>query len=334
MTPPVPDKLKVNRKRVTTGGHNSRKADMNSMDSYRNPKHTTPTVFHYTSATGLMGIIKRRELWATESNYLNDSSEVSFASNTLISLLNDRIVGGASGHQLALAQRAIALLKRAYSDPNTPDQYREDRAFITSFSRSDQSLTLWRAYGGQNGFCVGFDEQLLLELVGKECYPSAINGETGIEELERQEAIKANFHLEAHFQEISYGTAQVESVLEELFDVSADDVSGDDEARFRATFRKLSGIKHFAFADERETRLIVQEVGDFAPDPGVRVSAAGALVAYQKLVFPFDAVRSITVAPGANVAQTRRGLGSLLSTGGRGAWSNIEIRECEIPFVW
>lgn len=304
------------------------------MDSHLNEKHANPTAFRYTSAGGLMGIINRRELWATESNYLNDSSEISFASNVLVSLLNDRIAGGASERQRAVAERAVGLLRRAYSGPNTPDQYREDRAFIASFSRSDQSLTLWRAYGGRNGFCVGFDEQQLLELVGKDCYPSAGDDEVGAEEQERQQALRANFHLEARFQEISYGVAQVDSILEELLEISAGDADEKDESRLRETFRKLSGIKHIAFADERETRLVVQELGDFAPDPSVRLSSAGALVAYQKIVFPFDAVRCITVAPGANVAQTRRGLGSLLSTGGRGAWSHVEIRECEIPFVW
>ena len=307
---------------------------MGSSVPHPNPSDE-PTLFHYTSAAGLIGIIQNRELWATESNYLNDPSEVSFASTVLISRLNERIGRGVSENELHTAQAAIALLEQAYVDPNSREQYLEDRAFITSFSRSDRSFTLWRMYGGRNGFSIGFDEERLGEWVGLGCPSSSEGVGNGIEETEKLDAFEANFHLEARIQDVSYGAAPVDSILDDVMELSSEDPSLHlQEGRLREVLKRLSAVKHDAFADEREARLVLQAQGHHAADPSIRVSATGALVAYRKLVFPFEAVRSITISPGTNVSQTRHAIGSLLVSGGRGPWGHVEIREYDIPFVW
>jgi hypothetical protein len=225
-----------------------------------------PTLYHYTSANGLIGIIQNREVWSTESNYLNDPSEVSFAGTVLISLLEQRISSDASQDERLTAQAAITLLKRAYVDPNSREQYREDRAFITSFSRSDKSLTLWRMYSGRNGFSVGFDEDRLREWVGHD-YPSIPDREgIGAEEIERFDALRANYHLEARVQDVSYGTTQVESILEQVMEMASDGQSLHlQEGRLREVLKRLSGVKHEAFADEREARMVLQAQGPLAP---------------------------------------------------------------------
>lgn len=290
-----------------------------------------PTLFHYTNAHGLMGIIKHREVWATESNYLNDPSEVSFASETLVSLLTARLDRGVGPEEQERAESAIALLQRAYVDPHSPHQYREDRAFITSFSRSDQSLTLWRLYGGRNGFSVGFDENRLQEWIGHDDFLRD-SPEIGREEQERRAGLRANFQLNARIQDVSYGAEHVVPILNEIMALPYGDEA--HEARLREVLKKLSGVKHEAYSDEKEARMIVQEQGHHAADPSTRVSASGALVAYRKIVFPFEAVRSITMAPGTNAPQTRRAIQSLLADGGRGPYSHVDLQECDIPFVW
>lgn len=289
-------------------------------------------LYHYTSATGLMGIVKNREVWATESNHLNDPTEVSYASQVLVSLLTDH-AAGESGVERTRTEHAIELLERAYSDPNSAEQYVEDRSYITSFSRTDHSLTLWRLYAGQNGFCVGFDKGHLLEWLGHD-HPTGDRDSMYAEERERYDALVANFALAPRLQDVEYGSDPVLSVFHAVLAIPFDEGnSGANEGRLRETFKRLSGIKHEAFADEREVRLVVQD-NYHVPDPKVRVSAAGLLVAYRSVVFPFEAVRSITMAPGANAPRTRRALNSLLSTGGRGAWGHVEVRGCDLPFVW
>ena len=132
------------------------------------PPRTPADLFHYTNATALIGMIRSRELWATESNYLNDPSEVSYAASLVIEALRERIAVGLDAAEAASAEAAVALLERSYTDPHAPGQYREDRSFISSFSRSDESLTLWRTYAGPNGFAVGFAQDGLLDWVGRD----------------------------------------------------------------------------------------------------------------------------------------------------------------------
>lgn len=295
------------------------------------PQTEAPLLYHYTSAAGLMGIVQKREIWATESNYLNDPSEVSYASKVLVGLLR-RAADGADGHNRDRVNQAVDLLERAYADPHSPHQYIEDRSFITSFSRSDHSLTLWRLYSGRTGYCVGFDKDKLLSWLGHG-YPAGDRADlSSLEDQERYDAQVTNFDLIPRVHDVRYGEEPVRAVLEEVLAASADD-GKPFEPRLRELFRQLSGIKHKAFEDEREVRLVVNDAYHL-PYSETRISAAGELVAYRRVAFPFEAVRSITMAPGANYPRTRRALRSLLNTGGRGAWEHVGIRECDLPFVW
>lgn len=297
------------------------------------PARSAPSLFHYTNAVGLVGVIKKRELWATGSNYLNDPTEVSFAANVLVELLRERL-GSDDGSEGARARAVIALLERAYVDPHSPEQYHEDRSFISSFSRSDESLTLWRLYGGRNGFSIGFDENRLLKWVGHD-FPTGDIKSLSRQEQEEHDGLDANFQLSARIQDVSYGEDQGLPVLDKVLAVLPEEGNPFGyEWRVREVLNQLSSIKHDAYADEREARLIVREIHHHAVDPSVRVSATGALVAYRKIVFPFEAVQSITMAPGANASQTRRALEALMAQGGRGPYGHVEIRESDLPFVW
>src|SRR5690242_14589988 len=37
------------------------------------------TLFHYTNATGLLGIVQTGQLWATHTDYVNDKQELKYA---------------------------------------------------------------------------------------------------------------------------------------------------------------------------------------------------------------------------------------------------------------
>lgn len=286
------------------------------------PPQTGPTLFHYTDAAGLVGIIRNREVWATGSNYLNDPTEVVFAAAALRARLR-------SVHTDPERVSAALDVLETYIDPHSPDQYQEDRSFITSFSRSDQNLTLWRLYGGSGGFCIGFDERHLLRWIGHDL-PAADTGDLNVAELEELHALRANYQLSARIDDVSYGEQHIGAILAAIMEVPLD----LELSHLRVAMNNLSGIKHLAFEDEREARLIIQESHHSAVDPQVRVSASGGLLAYRRVVFPFEAIQSVTMAPGANVPQQRRALQALMAQGGRAPYSHVDIRECDLPFVW
>lgn len=288
-------------------------------------------LYHYTNANALVGIIKNREVWATGSNYLNDPTEVSYAATALAEEMQQALRYCEHKEQV---QNALDLLKASFVDPNPTAQYHEDRTFVSSFSRSDRSLTLWRLYSGRNGFCVGFDQSQLLSWVGRE-YPDAASESLGMDEQEERAALITNYQISARIEDVTYGDHRISPLLQEVLSAaSSDPWTFESESRFRKIFASLSTIKHPAYEDEREARLILQEVHHHADDPGVRVSASGALVAYRKIVFPFDAVTSITIAPGSNGPQQSLALQALMAQGGRAPYERVEIREAELPFNW
>jgi hypothetical protein len=48
------------------------------MLSEQEDKKITQPLYHYTDATGLKGIVEKKEIWFTSHRYMNDPSEISF----------------------------------------------------------------------------------------------------------------------------------------------------------------------------------------------------------------------------------------------------------------
>ncbi|MFD2341277.1 DUF2971 domain-containing protein [Clavibacter michiganensis subsp. tessellarius] len=200
---------------------------------------------------------------------------------------------------------------------------------MTSFSRSDESLTLWRLYAGRNGFAVGFDQVALLTWLNRSQYFSSDK------DPEEDEGLKNNFQLAGSIQDVAYGEGGLDKLVADIRDIGLDKAEREQvDAELRTIFKSLSYRKHDAFADEREARLVVRTVGHHALDARVRVSASGSLVSYRTFYFPREAIRSITIAPSANASQQRRALESLMTDGDRGSYNHVSIRESELPFNW
>src|ERR1019366_2322110 len=97
------------------------------------------TVYHYTSADGISGIIGNHEIWMSNTAFMNDTTE-------LKSLENDTGIEGKD-----FANDAIKKAWHRMKDRrgiNKPDYY------MASFSEEPDLLEQWRAYGN---FCIGFD---------------------------------------------------------------------------------------------------------------------------------------------------------------------------------
>lgn len=318
---------------------------MSSCEKYRYPRNmqaapkdtvgSNSVLYHYTSAAGLLGIIRNRRIWATESNFLNDPSEIAFAADATLTGLSDAAARHPEGSPVrAEIERASSWIAQKYLDPHTRSQYHEDRSFISSFSYSDDVLTLWRSYAGANGFCVGFDVTQLLSWCRDE-FPE-LHDQHSTPEQEEAEGVHANFGLTPTIEDVGYGQYAANIVAQRVAElVCQPDFSLDrDEYLLRDILRSLATVKHPAYEDEREARLVVHRTGDLSPNPSVRVSPVIGLVAYHEIAFPHDAVVSITAAPGTSQQRSENAVRSLLRDGGRGAWSHVDVRSTAIPFGW
>ncbi|MFE9235228.1 hypothetical protein [Cellulosimicrobium funkei] len=131
-------------------------------DWYRPPQNPVPGrpyapengVWHYTDVTGLRGILKSGALWATGSQSLNDTTEVTFGINDV---------------QNTWAELVTRLRPEAPRDPfeawlaEVADRTRRREFFFVSASGLADNLPHWNGYA-QEGVAVQFDPQVEFRL--------------------------------------------------------------------------------------------------------------------------------------------------------------------------
>ena len=140
----------------------SRKADgrkpsvVNTVRRHRRERQTARALlYHYTTAHGLEGILRRRTAWATAARYLNDAQEVRYAVHLARSRLAELADDAPTGRRDLIGRLSRSL-----------DRLDSDRPLVCVFSltRRADDLSQWRAYCPQSGgFSLGFEPQALRE---------------------------------------------------------------------------------------------------------------------------------------------------------------------------
>jgi hypothetical protein len=137
-----------------------------SEEGIRTEEKPPGIIYHYTTAKGLMGIIKSKHIWASHANYLNDTSERKYGETLAGDILQEKFMPLAPGHSdkwykneegsMTAAPEfssKYALLFDAYSAITL---YPKNDVYVTSFCLKDNLLSQWRAYGNQGGYNIGF----------------------------------------------------------------------------------------------------------------------------------------------------------------------------------
>lgn len=112
-----------------------------------------PTLFHYTNAHGLLGIITDRFIRATSVHYLNDSTEFDYGVKLIRRELKKRC------QESTCAKERGALHEISTDIPYFPG------VCVASLTGDGDLLSQWRSYaGGSGGFAIGFRPKCLREL--------------------------------------------------------------------------------------------------------------------------------------------------------------------------
>jgi len=106
-------------------------------------------LYHYTTQEGLLGIVKKREIWASHHQYLNDTQEFLHAMALFCAEIEKRLNSESAGSEIRLE------LEEMRSAVNRGNE--NASGYVASFSADGDSLSQWRAYGGPtSGFALGF----------------------------------------------------------------------------------------------------------------------------------------------------------------------------------
>src|SRR5260370_11711331 len=90
-------------------------------------------LYHYTDLAGLLGILKRHDLWLTHSRYLNDAEEMIHGTTVARKVIEQALA--AQAHDFNYLQE----LDRLSSN--------QEGVYICCFCEKDNLLSQWRGYG-------------------------------------------------------------------------------------------------------------------------------------------------------------------------------------------
>lgn len=207
-------------------------------------KRPTTTIFHYTSPSGLLGIIESKSIWATNLHYLNDRAEFVHAIHTAELELQHARKKVTSTTEAAFLDRLNNELKSLEGIP----------IYVSSFSEEGDLLSQWRAYcPNGNGFSIGFE------------YPQ-------LEPLLKRQSFSLHLCIYDHELQHSIIKELIDETLTQFrsFQARPDSSASSVECTLLQTFNYRfvevgPCLKHPAFSEEKEWRMISWPIRDDHP---------------------------------------------------------------------
>lgn len=264
------------------------------------------TLWHYTDAGGLAGIVRSNRLWATNARFMNDSGELAYGMELARSTLESIDLRGRSDETRRFVE-GLADNERRVIDrflKRTLDVY------VACFCEEGDLLSQWRGYSGVSaggGYAIGFRPP-----GNALAWPQAA-GSHGL-----------------WLRRVLYNPQDQRDALTslimpliELLDQRPDDVS------FQNTFARffvdgladaVAWCKHPAFAEEREWRVIYIRMIDREPLPVQHRAVSSVVVPYVEFdlrsavgAYPEQLpINCVVCGPSADSDLKRRGVESLV----------------------
>lgn len=269
-------------------------------------------LYHYTDASGLLGIISSHRLWATDVAFLNDPSEGKLFPQHLLELMRQKEGGLTPLEARIVDQMTIGLKQKAFPS----------HRYSVSFCEDGDLLGQWRGYGSFGaGYAVGFDL-------------------TGLPHPQIGHPVK-----------VKYGFQNLDALALDLLSIYVEASNNWHNHTFdelcqhgAGALRTISlGFKDISYADERETRILTsanyEERDLFKEEAPLRFRSRGSdiipytslyldLITPDKGVSPLP-IRKIITGPGVDFDRNRKSLEFLLSSND---YNNVEIVQSKIPF--
>lgn len=247
---------------------------------------------HYTSQSGLLGIVTNQNIWATNIKYLNDEHEFLDALELIREIIpTSKITPDFDEH--ALHKEYLQKLEKRL---NNLDVFVSESVFIFSLSEETDLLSQWRGYCPENnGYCLIFDIESLFESV-KEKFQNSYLVKC-VYEKEKKEA-KLRELLNKYWN--LYMRANSKKEKNEIIYNFSTDVS-----------LLASHFKHPSFSEEKERRIVI--ITDSEIDENLKFREGKfSLIPYIELPVTKENIKQICIGPTSNRELSRRSLEMLL----------------------
>ncbi|WP_339884758.1 DUF2971 domain-containing protein [Polaribacter vadi] len=263
-------------------------------------------LYHYCDELVLNSILTNNEIWLSDINYMNDSTELKWARELFIKILKDNKDKFTQEFRFDIINSALSIDK--YLLP-----------LIGCFSMKKDLLSQWRAYANDgNGFSIGFSSKLIYEGLG-------VNIKTITYNHKEQEKIILNN-------------------LIKLFKIWEKDESefSNSSLKFAVDLNYLKNPYFEEEAEVRIVRLIVKKKGKFTdiggnskinkiePLPVLERERNGDKIRYIKLPIEIPSeqiIKEIIIGPKSNIKKE-----ILINMLNKNGIENVNIIKSKIPY--
>lgn len=273
------------------------------------------TLYHYTSLSGLLGIVSSGVLRASDVRYMNDSAELRHTLDLLSTHVTRRIVSGVDNPTL-LDQLLEWLSHRIISG---------SMLFGASFRENGNLLSQWRGYASQDkGVSLGFNPRHLLACADRQGFKVAKclydRGEQGRLVEQIIDAVEVQANREPPLAASDNGATSWHHVFEQL--------EGD-------LLQIAAVLKHPSFEEEQEWRLVSPLIGSCEGLPVHFREGHSMLVPYYAFELEAEQARGIRLehvylGPTRNIDLSMNSLKMYLDSCGAAPTRGLSY--CQIPF--
>jgi len=283
------------------------------------------TLFHYTDAAGLKGILEKDCLWLTDRIHLNDPSEIAYGMKFALDWCAENV---------KTTDRLIRLFFGAFGT-GLPAVLERHGFYVSSFSLAGDVLSQWCRYADDGkGYCLEFSPGYLNS--GWKTTQGLVTFSMSYNEVDiklRQERCLSDAVAYVRKEEVFNTVAQ--AILSSGPDAQKEFVVGMQERITSELLWNAVQFKHPAYQDEREARVLVTgELDALQSSKMHRTRPRGSeLVSYIELPFSpsvLDAgvLRRIRVGPAASAESVKSARALLRSVG----LPSVEVIKSEIPY--
>jgi hypothetical protein len=218
------------------------------------PSDVPEIVYHYTDASGLMGMLTYNKIWATDYRFLNDKSEIAHTRQEVRKIISSK-----------LEESKDDILTKLYGEIlRYQDKPRKSDVFVFSLSKERDDLSQWRGYAREGlGFTVGF----CAETLGKISEPD--DATFAFLKVEYDHARQAGI--------LKKCLLEIEIALIKMINVGKDQSSKHikDAAIAFDWLTEARGVanKHRSFSGENEWRIVIHRAAELYGSANVRPSS-------------------------------------------------------------
>lgn len=271
--------------------------------------------FHYTSPSGLLGILSNKNIWFSDCDYLNDASESDYffklSSTVFSSNVSSRVA-----ENLSIRSYLIAMFHSNNEDCGRRSFSREgERRYVLSMSVNEDTLPLWNNYTktvDSTGYNIGFDVEKLTNsisltnnqklLIGRVIYVKDFQKEL-LQELLSDYLLIYEKYRHSYQRKYLYEAIEDNILVYSVF------------------------MKDEAFKCEDEFRVAIFEKGDVSSDLTYR-EKSGAFMPYIKKSIDLTSISSVMISPTTRTDFVKR---SVVSMSKHFGLEDLEIKNSSIP---